>query len=874
MITIINIMPNSLSGGSDQHSEPNIAVNPDDPNQIAISVFISDPLGSANAPVFISKDAGVTWTLNSIVPSAAGSWLGTGDITTRFAGKSGNFYAGILRDPGNLRLNVLRTSSFSSSATMAILEDRNNVDQPYIQASTVNGGPDAGKDRVYVGLNDFAAANGQTATIDQSLDAGATAASFTSVRLEHRSTGTAGQNGPQIRPIAHSDGTVYAIFYGWRAFSATQVVTADVIVVRDDNWGIGAAPFTALVDPGDGVVGRLVANNVNFTWDGTLGQERLGGDLAIAVDPNNSSIVYIAFCDVQSGSYTIHIRSSQDRGVNWSADLKTISNGKNPVLAINSQGSVGLAYQQVVTSGGIQRWETHLELTVDAFVSSNDSVLASVPANTPTPQYLPYIGDYMGLMAVGKNFFGVFSANNTPDLANFPNGVYYYRNHNFATRELLAVDGVTVVAPSIDPFFYKVEDDVPKACSFIVERSTYGKDEIDAMLQQPSGAVIDPAFRLVVDGFRPFDFPNGGITTLNPTQNQLDAWAPTVTPSVTVSGMAIKPVAVSSDDPSLSPKVQRFIFTYEIVFSDDSAFNFPSGSSKVVQLNASIQSASATASIELINDPNPFFTNGQEPALSPDLRVFKVVKGESRFNAPGISNAGDAPGFIRKVLENLRTDNTGSDTFDALPMDEIASALYFNPKDEHGNDVYDFALARVRYIGLTKDAKDVRVFFRLFPVLSTPTDYDPDTAYREFWDKNINQRVPLLGVSKQKDAYITFPCFVSKRVDATISSMNSQLDFMNIATIKHNPQAIEVVMYYGCWLDINQPSRPICPSVPPANNIDGIFTGSVVSLQDQIRGKPQCLIAEIAYDSFDIPKGATPSTSDKLAQRDLAFVDA
>jgi hypothetical protein len=205
-------------------------------------------------------------------------------------------------------------------------------------------------------------------------------------------------------------------------------------------------------------VGRIVAKNVNFTWNGTLGQERLGGDLAIAVDPNNSSIVYIAFCDVQSGSYTIHIRRSQDRGVNWTPDLKTVSNAKNPVLAINSRGAVGLAYQQVVTSGGTQRWETHFEMTVNAFESSTDSVLASVPANTPAPQFLPYNGDYMGMMAVGDDFFGVFSANNTPDPANFPNGVNYLRNHNFTTKKLLAVDGITEVAPSIDPFFFKVSE--------------------------------------------------------------------------------------------------------------------------------------------------------------------------------------------------------------------------------------------------------------------------------------------------------------------------------------------------------------------------------------------------------------------------------
>jgi hypothetical protein len=458
MITVVNIIPNFLSGETNQDSEPNIAVNPANPKEIALSAFTPDPMGGSNAPIFISTDGGSSWTLNSIVPSQAGSSIGTRDITPGFAGRGGNFYAGILRDPGYLRLNVLRTSNFTSPTTMSVLVDRNMIDQPYTKATTVMGGAGAGKERVYIGLNDFNAAGGKTATIEQSLDAGIASPTFTSVRLEKRSTGSAGQDGPQIRPAMHPDGTLYAVFHGWRSFSSGNVVTTDVVVVRDDNWGTGASPFTALVDPSDGLAGRLVATGVSFTWNGKLGQERLGGDLAIAVDLNNSSIVYIAYCDVQSGAYTIHIRRSLNRGVTWSPDLKTIPNAKNPALAINSQGKVGLAYQQVTGSGSSQRWETHFELTTNGFASSSDSVLATVPANTPAPQFLPYIGDYMGMKAVGKDFYGVFSANNTPDLANFPNGVTFLRNHNFTTKKLLANDGVTEVPVSIDPFFFKVTE--------------------------------------------------------------------------------------------------------------------------------------------------------------------------------------------------------------------------------------------------------------------------------------------------------------------------------------------------------------------------------------------------------------------------------
>ena len=177
--------------------------------------------------------------LNTIVPSQNAT-TGTGDITTRFAG-SGRFYGGILRLPGSLRLNILRSTNFAAPTVMSVLVDRTNVDQPYTQAATVPSGTDAGKDRVYVGLNDFAASGGRTATVETCLDAAAASAVATSVRVEKRGTGTAGQNGPQVRPAVHTDGTVYTVFYGWRAFSAASLVTSDVVVVRDDNWGKGAS---------------------------------------------------------------------------------------------------------------------------------------------------------------------------------------------------------------------------------------------------------------------------------------------------------------------------------------------------------------------------------------------------------------------------------------------------------------------------------------------------------------------------------------------------------------------------------------------------------------------------------------------------------
>src|SRR4051794_5506496 len=460
MITVVNMIPRSLSGETNQDSEPNIAVNPANPKQIAASAFTPDPMLGPNAPIYVSTDGGTTWSLNSIVASAGS--IGTGDITQRFGGTSNRLYTGIL-DGATGNFEVHRAANFTSPTVMTELENRANEDQPYVQATTVMGGNGVGTDRVYIGVNDFNAAGGRTATVEQTLDGGAAAPVFTSVRIETRST--LGQDGAQIRPTIHGDGTIYAAFYRWitstGSFPAnTFVITnADVVVVRDDNWGTGAAPFTALTDPSDGASGRRVAIALSFPFNQTgvaaRGQERWGGDISIAVDPRNSSTVYLAFSTLVNSVYTLQLVRSLDRGVTWSGNLLSLANAKNPAVAINSLGKVGFVYQQLNGTGATQRWEYHFRDSTNGTTWS-DSILCTALSQAPARTFSPYTGDYLHMMAIGKDFYGVFSASNTPDLANFPQGVTFQRNHDFTTKRLFGLDGLTVVNPSIDPFFFKV----------------------------------------------------------------------------------------------------------------------------------------------------------------------------------------------------------------------------------------------------------------------------------------------------------------------------------------------------------------------------------------------------------------------------------
>lgn len=331
MIHIVNMIPASLSGESSQDSEPNIAVNPANTNQIVGTAFTRDPLGGPNAPIYVSTDGGTTWALRTVVPGSG--FAGTGDITTAFATSGNTLYAGILSGSTGA-MQILRTPDATSTSIMSVLVTRANEDQPWVVAATSGG-----QDKVFVGNNDFNQPAGGTATVDASQDA-ATApapAGFGTIQIEKGAT--LGQDGPPIRTALHSSGVVYSAFERWTSPNSSGQ-NIDIVVTRDDSWGASAQPFTAL-----GATGHVVASNRFIQFNAIMGQERLGGDLSIAVDPNNAGNVFIAWGDRVGGptgtDWTLHVVHSTDHGQTWSGDLRTITNAKNPALAVTGDGHVG-----------------------------------------------------------------------------------------------------------------------------------------------------------------------------------------------------------------------------------------------------------------------------------------------------------------------------------------------------------------------------------------------------------------------------------------------------------------------------------------------------------------------------------------------------
>ncbi|MGC2406361.1 MAG: LodA/GoxA family CTQ-dependent oxidase [Candidatus Cybelea sp.] len=399
---------------------------------------------------------------------------------------------------------------------------------------------------------------------------------------------------------------------------------------------------------------------------------------------------------------------------------------------------------------------------------------------------------------------------------------------------------------------------VCKDCFIVTDRNEIAEEEAAALILA-NESIVD-AFFVVVEGFAPSDL---SITTANPTPTQLQAWAPAITFNPLPTQMSQQVDDMFLEAPGSLGQVQRITFGYSISFTGTNDF-----SSVVVpiELTATIGGVSSNAEIDLTPVDAPYMDHGPISWLSNDARVFKLQPGEP-FPGTSVTLGSDPNAFIQNVIGWLRGAASAQayQTFEQLPSGEDAADLEWLPTLNNA-PVYNFALCRVRYRATMTKAKDVRVFFRLFQTAATGTDYDPSTTYRVGGQPGV--RIAKLGI--QGGELVTIPFFADARNPAT-SNLNLQKDATNKHTIQPAGGGEEGYMYFGCWLDINQPNDarfPIQPSPPDG----GPFTGQLLSIADLIRGTHQCMVTEINYDLDPTgPPGISTASSDKLSQRNLAI---
>jgi hypothetical protein len=203
-------------------------------------------------------------------------------------------------------------------------------------------------------------------------------------------------------------------------------------------------------------------------------QRRAPVMISIAADPTDvrGDRVYVAWTDSTTDArLMLNVSRSDDGGASW-RPIFAAANAINPALAVNSNGQLGLLFNQLGGDSVTPRWITRF-LAADSGDLSRprEYVLAETGANQNLLRGQPYVGDYFELHAHGNAFIGAFSAANHPAPANFPNGITYQRRIDSFASHLLkrspgdAIGPMAQVAPSVDPFYFSVVTTDAAQCS-------------------------------------------------------------------------------------------------------------------------------------------------------------------------------------------------------------------------------------------------------------------------------------------------------------------------------------------------------------------------------------------------------------------------
>lgn len=404
--------------------------------------------------------------------------------------------------------------------------------------------------------------------------------------------------------------------------------------------------------------------------------------------------------------------------------------------------------------------------------------------------------------------------------------------------------------------------------SFLDQKNTFGKDETQDIINTLGGLVAG-AFWVQVDGFSKNSFHALGV--------QVSAFSGSFD---TLPGVAIAPNPLGAQYESgvSTAAPQRIRIPYDITLGSPILGQFPGAGSATYSLSGAlniggtqVSGSSASTQFELLAGADPYFQNidptqGNQAYLSQDLRVFTGIPAQTQFPVQGGPKLDDSlPGaftYIQSLLTHLNSNFTnpnGPDPFTSVfpdqsgagqnfssvaPVTVDLSGGIFNIKIDNN---YNFAVARVRLrgsSGLSGEASDVRVFFRLFSTQSNDTDYDINSTYRSTPDSAGKPGSPLVGSGNS-----TIPFFAS----GNSGSGDYTSGGPNIHTLEIPNHQDDLWWYYGCFLNLYDPS----------NQING------AQVQTLLNGTHQCLVAQIAFDGAPIPQGVSALSWDQLAQRNL-----
>lgn len=371
--------------------------------------------------------------------------------------------------------------------------------------------------------------------------------------------------------------------------------------------------------------------------------------------------------------------------------------------------------------------------------------------------------------------------------------------------------------------------------SMFTNRSHFSIHEVQALLTGGTARFVPNAFYVVLDGFAAADLAGPPDRPFPPAPPQF-----TFTGGGAVPDLSAELVDVLQENPSAPPNVtQRITLAYRLRFTSTNAFNgIAAGDEREIRIDVAWGPSHASGHMFVFLHEHVYALDGSTPWLSIDVRVGKVARGAALAGL--VDN--DPITYVQAQINRFRSlDNDEFHPFiNQLSTDQNVSVLELLPS-VGGATIDNFAFAKVRFRAPSGiDATPVKVFFRLFTTAVTNLDYDDSTIYQRSTDgANALAQQGTVG-----GAVASIPFFATAR-----ANLGTNPDTANVDTL-HGGDATEVVSYFGCWLDFNHDT----------------------TIQNQIRGRHQCLVAEIHYPPSPIRPHASPANNDQLSQRNLAIL--
>jgi len=414
-----NPSPNQAGG-----SEPSIAINPSNPNDIVIAAGFGGWNG--NARLFHSTDGGNTWNTRFTIPAppnGAGTSGCPCDQTFDFD-RAGNLYGTFLTsqvysggtsNPDNLASWTWTTTAGPPvTAVTTNQAAQTSVDQPWI---LVNRDPtNAAQDDVYVAYDDFTINPGVPMRVATST--GGLPLNFT--QNVQTSGATAGPGNPGHR-LANDRGSGL-IYDLWVSGAGGNNFT--YLLNRSSD---GGATWTL---NGSATGMTVVTSPTNFGGKFGTVNALLGGVDHAAVDPV-TGYVYVVHGAFDSGTMNnrLAIKRLQYNGTGTlsiasSAFVTGQVQAALPSVAVTDNETVGVLYTTFDGFSSVQDptnpgnffpiFSAHFAASTDLGVTFTDTILKTFlsPATSTNPSDSQRVlGDFQQLKAVGNVFYGVFSGN-------------------------------------------------------------------------------------------------------------------------------------------------------------------------------------------------------------------------------------------------------------------------------------------------------------------------------------------------------------------------------------------------------------------------------------------------------------------------------